>query len=170
MNTNYAFYSGFEFLYMNIKPKIIAEKYLENFNGEIYVYKVFCFNGKAESIMFLNDRQTHLKMSFYDLNWNKLNYVYFYLLNKDIFPKHKNLNLLIELTEKLAANFPHIRIDFYILNDGTIKFGEMTFSSYSGTCIWNPPEQDRIWRFNKTTKKKSYILDNKHIKIIKNLF
>ena len=87
MNTNYAFYSGFEFLYMNIKPKIIAEKYLENFDGEIYVYKVFCFNGKAESIMFLNDRQRHLKMSFYDLNWNKLNYVCLYPLNKDIFPQ-----------------------------------------------------------------------------------
>ena len=157
MNTNYAFYSGFEFLYMNIKPKIIAEKYLENFNGEIYVYKVFCFNGKAESIMFLNDRQTHLKMSFYDLNWNKLNYVYSYPLNNDIFPKPKNLNLLIELAEKLAADFPHVRVDFYILNDGTIKFGEMTFSSYSGTCIWNPPEQDRIFGdLIKLPKKKLY--------------
>ena len=157
LNTNYAFYSGFEFLYMNFKPKIIVEKYLENFDGEIYVYKVFYFNGKAESIMFLNDRQRHLKMSFYDLNWNKLNYVYSYPLNKDIFPRPKNLNLLIELAEKLAADFPHVRVDFYILNDSTIKFGEMTFSSLSGTCKWNPPEQDRIFGdLIKLPKKKLY--------------
>ena len=89
MNTNYAFYSGFEFLYMNIKPKIIAEKYLENFNGEIYVYKVFCFNGKAESILFIYNRNVNPIKFFFDLNWNKLNYVYLYPLNKDIFPKQK---------------------------------------------------------------------------------
>ncbi len=123
MKINYAFFSGFEFQYLNIKRKIIAEKYLENFDGDIYDYKVFCFNGKAESIMFLNDRKRHLKMSFYDLNWNKLNYVYSYPLNKDIFPKPKNLKLLIELAEKLAEGFPHVRVDFYILNDGSIKFG-----------------------------------------------
>ena len=45
--------------------------------------------------MFLNDRQRHLKMSFYDLNLKKLNYVYLYPLNKNIFPKPKNLNLFI---------------------------------------------------------------------------
>ena len=145
MKNNYAFYFGYELQYLYIKPKIIAEKYLENINGDIYDYKVFCFNGKAESIMFLSNRKSHLKMSFYDLNWNKLDYVYSYPLNNDIFPKPKNLNLLIELAEKLATGFPHVRVDFYILNDGSIKFGEMTFTSFSGVCKWNPPKQDKIF-------------------------
>ena len=137
---NYAFYNGFELQYLNIKPKIIAEEYLENDNGDINDYKVFCFDGKAESIMFLSERKKNLKMSFYDLKWNKLNYVYSFQRNNETAPKPKNLDLLIQLSEKLSKGFPHVRVDFYILNDGTIKFGEMTFTSYSGLCKWDPPE------------------------------
>ena len=144
MEVNYAFL-GYEFQYLYIKPKIIAEKYIENVDGDLYDYKVFCFNGKAESIMFLSDRKSHLKMSFYDLKWNKLDYVYSFPFNNITVPRPKNLKLLIELAEKLAEGFPHVRVDFYILNDDSIKFGEMTFSSASGICKWNPPKQDKIF-------------------------
>lgn len=68
---------------MNIKYKIIAEKYLENKKGE-NVYKVFYFNWIEESIKYLIDRKKHLKISFNDLNWKELNYVYIYPLNNDI--------------------------------------------------------------------------------------
>jgi len=145
MKINYTFYSGFEFQYLNIKPKIIAEEYIENFDGDIYDYKVFCFNGKAESIVVNTDRNTNVKISTYDLNWNKLDYIYSFPLNKKMVPKPKNLDLLIELAEKLAEGFPHVRVDFYILNDGTIKFGEMTFSSMSGISRWKPIQQDKIF-------------------------
>ena len=52
---------------------------------------------------------------------------------------------MIGLAEKLAEGFPHVRVDFYVLNDGSIKFGELTFTSASGACKWNIPEQDRIY-------------------------
>ncbi|KAG4097204.1 TupA-like ATPgrasp-domain-containing protein [Neocallimastix lanati (nom. inval.)] len=158
MKTNFAF-NGFQFQYLEIKPKIIAEKYIENINGDVYDYKVFCFNGKAESILVINDRKTKLKMSFYDLNWNKLDYIYSFSLNKEIVPKPKNLNLLIELAEKLAEGFSHVRVDFYILNDSTIKFGEMTFSSMNGRCRWKPIQQDKIFGdLIKLPSKKPFIL------------
>ena len=51
MNKNFAFQS-YEFQYLNIKPKIIAEEFLENENNELYYYKVFCFNCKSNSIGF----------------------------------------------------------------------------------------------------------------------
>ena len=145
MKTNFAFKWGLELHYMNIKPKIIAEQYLENDNNDLYDYKVFCFNGKAESIMYLSDRKNGLKMAFYDLNWNKLPFVYSYPLNEEDIPRPAQLEKLIELAEKLAEGFAHVRVDFYILNDGSIKFGEMTFTSAGGACKWNPPEQDRIY-------------------------
>lgn len=145
MNTNFAFRAGLELQYMNISPKIIAEEYMENGNNDLYDYKVFCFNGKAESIMFLSERKQGLKMAFYDLNWNKLPFVYTYPRNEAEVPKPKNLELLIQLSEKLAEGFAHVRVDFYILNDGSLKFGEMTFTSASGNCKWNPPEQNRIY-------------------------
>lgn len=145
LGTNYAFKVGFELQYKNILPRIIAEEYLENNNDDLYDYKVFCFAGKAESIMFLSERKKKLKMAFYDLNWNKLPFTYNYPINEAEVPKPKNFDLLIELAERLASGFSHVRVDFYVLNDGSIKFGEMTFTSASGTCNWNPPEQDLIY-------------------------
>ena len=145
MKKNFAFGYGLELHYLNIPPKIIAEEYLENGNNDLYDYKVFCFDGKAKHIMFLSERKQGLKMAFYDLAWNKLPIAYTYPINEQDVPKPKNLKLLISLAEKLAAEFPHVRVDFYILNDGRLKFGEMTFSSASGTCRWNPPEQDKIY-------------------------
>lgn len=47
-------------------------------------------------------------------------------------PKTKKLNELIKLSEKLSKGFSNIRLEFYILNNETIKFGEMTFTTYSG--------------------------------------
>ena len=145
MNLNFAFHYGLELQYLNIQPKIIAEEYIENRDQDLYDYKVFCFDGKANSVMFLSERQHGLKMAFYDLQWNKLPFVYSYPQNDKEIPRPKNLDLLIELSEKLSAGFPHVRVDFYILNDGSLKFGEMTFSSASGSCKWNPPEQNRIF-------------------------
>ena len=84
-------------------------------------------------------------MSFYDLQWNKLPFVYSYPQNPDEVPKPKNLELMINLAEKLAEGFPHVRTDFYVLNDGSIKFGEMTFTSAGGTCKWNISEQDKVY-------------------------
>lgn len=145
MQMNFAFEFGLELHYMNIQPKIIAEEYLENGNNDLYDYKVFCFNGKAKNIMYLSERKQGLKMAFFDLKWDKQSFVYSFPRNEAIIPKPQNLELLIELSEKLAKGFPHVRVDFYILNDGSLKFGEMTFSSASGTCQWNPPEQNKIF-------------------------
>lgn len=81
MDTNYAFNYGYEFQYLSIKPKIIAEKYIENIKKDIYDYKVFCFNGKAESILFIYDRKVKPIKFFFDLNWNII--VFNYTLNNE---------------------------------------------------------------------------------------
>ena len=144
MDTNFAYSAGLELHYKLIKPLIIAEKYIENMNGEVNDYKVFCFNGKAKYIMFLTDRQTNLKMAFYDTDWNLMPFVYSYDRLTDHVPRPDNLEELIRISEKLAQGFPHVRVDFYRLNTGKYKFGEMTFTSYSGACLWNPPEYNQI--------------------------
>ena len=145
METNFAYSVGLEMQYLNIEPKIIAEEYIENFDQDVNDYKVFCFDGKADSIMLLTERKKGLKMSFYDLEWNQLPYTYSYPRNPEIAEKPKNLEHLINLAETLAEGFAHVRVDFYILNDGQIKFGEMTFTSGSGNCKWNPPKQNEIY-------------------------
>ena len=145
MKQNFAYKYGIELHYLNIPPKIIAEEYLENNDDDLYDYKVFCFNGKAEHVMYLSERKHGLKMAFFDLEWNKLDFTYSFPKNEAEIKKPANLDLLISLSEKLAEGFPHVRVDFYILNDGSLKFGELTFTSASGSCKWNPPEQNVIY-------------------------
>lgn len=144
LQSNFAYSAGLELHYKMIEPRIIAEEYLENIDGTLNDYKVFCFNGKAKYIMFLKDRNTKLKMAFYDINWNKMPFVYSYERLEEDIPKPDNLEELIGISEKLAEGFPHVRVDFYITNEGKLKFGEMTFTSYSGACMWDPPEYNKI--------------------------
>ena len=80
---------GYEFQYLNIKLKSIAEKYLEKKNNDLYNYKVFCFEGRVESIGFFSERNKIVKLAFYDLNWNKFNFT-FYAKDEKIMPKTKS--------------------------------------------------------------------------------
>lgn len=144
LHEDFAFMNGFEMQYSQIQPRIIAEEYIENANEDLYDYKVFCFNGKAKYIMFLSNRKQKLKMQFYDLEWNLQPFVYSFERDETIIEKPDNLPELIECAEKLAAGFIQSRVDFYRLNDGSWKFGEITFTSASGIANWNPPEYDEI--------------------------
>ena len=47
------------------------------------------------------------------------------------------------LAEKLSADIPHARIDFYEV-DGKVYFGEITFYHWSGMTPFDPPEWDEI--------------------------
>lgn len=49
---------------------------------------------------------------------------------------------MLEIAELLAKGFHHVRVDFYILKDGSLIVGELTFTSASGTCLWKPEEWD----------------------------
>lgn len=140
---NYAYHTG-ELHYEKIKPRIIAEQYLENAGGDLYDYKVFCFNGKAKYIMYLCDRKNGLKMAFYNTNWEKQPFTYSYPQMEEDVEKPDCLEELIKISEKISKGFDIVRVDFYILNDGSIKFGEVTLASAGGYCKWFPKEYNAI--------------------------
>lgn len=143
LNEDFAFRCGFEMHYSAIPRKIIAEKYIENNNNDLYDYKFWCFNGKVEYIQFLSERNTNgLKMAFYNKNWEKQDFVYTYPLDSKEIKKPENLDEMIKLSEILAQEFPHVRVDFYRLENGQIYFGEMTFTSCSGISKWVPEITD----------------------------
>lgn len=137
-------YITYERHYVPIKPHIICEQYVENIDNDVYDYKVFCFHGEPKYIMVLSQRKKGLKMVFLDLNWNVVPFVYSFPRADSIPPKPKKLGELLELTRVLCKDFDHVRVDWYILNDGTIKFGEMTFTSAGGHAKWDPCEWDLI--------------------------
>lgn len=144
LNRNFAYCNGLELHYKDIKPRIIAEQYMENFDGELHDYKVWCFGGKAHYVQYITGRNKAIQMAYYDLDWNKLPFISDHQQYEGNVEKPSNLDEMIWAAEMLARQFNHVRVDFYSLDDGDIKFGEMTFTPASGRMVWNPPEYDRI--------------------------
>lgn len=137
--------SGREWAYNGInEPKIIIEELLEdheNSDGEIDDYKILCFNGKPEVIIYDCDRFTGHKRNFYDINWNLLN-VSSDCPNKTsrIVPP-RNLDKMISFASSLSEDFPFVRVDLYNIN-GKIYFGELTFYPWSGYVNFTPDSFD----------------------------
>ena len=62
-----------EWPYKYVKPRIIAEGYLEGDGGDLKDYKVMCFNGEAKIIEVHENRFVEGKVhtqTFYDREWN----------------------------------------------------------------------------------------------------
>lgn len=142
---NNFFYSGREWAYKDVKPRIIAEKYMEDYETqELRDYKFFCFNGICKALFIASDRQTdgvETKFDFFDSNYNHLDINNGHP-NANVIPeKPKNFELMKQLAEKLSAGIPHLRVDFYEVN-GKAYFGELTFCHWSGMVPFEPIEWD----------------------------
>lgn len=140
LRINYAFMCGFEFHYMNIKPKILIEQYLEDASKGLMDYKIFCFNGKPSFLWVDQDRFTEHKRTLFDLSFNpvqyKINTNYQCIQNIE---KPKNYEIMIQMTRELCRDFNHVRVDWYNTEDN-LYFGEFTFTSSSGTEDFWPKE------------------------------
>ena len=141
LSLNYAFKFGLELQYKDITPRIIIEKKLENQGvGELFDYKFWCFNGKVEYIQFITNRfHGGIQTAFYDKYWKKQNFTTHSLSNlmkKDI-EKPNNLDEMIHLAQILSSSFNYVRVDLYRLDDGSIYFGEMTFTPSSGLIAFS---------------------------------
>lgn len=138
MSENFAFYAGYELQYRDIQPKIIIEKYLENKGSQnLYDYKFWCFNGEVKYMQFRDDFSANLKMVFYDLNWKRQPFYYDHPIYDKELERPSNFQEMIDIARKLCQGFAFVCVDMYRLNDGTIYFGEMTFTRSSGFAHWN---------------------------------
>ncbi len=139
------YYFGREWPYKNVKPRIIAEKYMVDESGiELKDYKIFCFNGKAKFILVDFGRFSNHYRNIYDLDWNLLDLqIKFPSDNNNKIPKPKKLDEMINIAEKLSKDIPHLRVDLYSINE-KIYFGELTFYHGSGFTNFLPEEWNNI--------------------------
>lgn len=138
---NKYYLSKVEWVYKDIKPRIVCEKYLDDGTGKPPKdYKIFCFNGEPKLIEVDIDRFGEHKRNYYDPDWNFINVEIRVPSDRKIkIKKPEKLNEMLELSRKLSKDFPHVRVDFYEVN-GEIIFGELTFFHVSGMGKFNPPE------------------------------
>ena len=137
------YYNSYEWAYKNIKPKIICEKYIEQIDGNLVDYKVFCFNGEAKYIQVDVDRFTDHKRCIYDLDWIKQEFKTedsFELYYKDV-NRPDNLNTIIYISKILSSQFYNARVDLYDVNRN-IYFGELTFSHGNGMEVFSDIKWD----------------------------
>lgn len=122
-----------EWPYKGIEPKIICEKYMVDESGtELKDYKVFCFNGVPKMIQVDFNRFNGHKRNLYDLEWNYIPSSIQYPSDSETkIKKPDNLMELLELSRVLSKGIPHVRTDFYVVNNN-IYFGELTFYHGSG--------------------------------------
>lgn len=132
--------------YENIPSRVIIEAMLpRDKNNDLPDYKFFCFNGKVHYMYTMVDYvDDHKKgrCSFYDRNFNKLPYrrSEYMEINRDI-PKPIQFNKMIEIAERLSSEFPHVRVDFYCIQEKVV-FGELTFYNASGYTVFSPDDFD----------------------------
>lgn len=137
-----------EWPYKNIRPRIIAEKYMEDsLTKELRDYKFFCFNGKVKALFVGTGRQKigeDVKFDFFDENYNHLPFKQGHEHAPQMPAKPKSFELMKELASKLSQGIPHVRIDLYEV-DGRPYFGEMTFFHFGGFVPFEPQEWDYIF-------------------------
>ena len=135
LNNNY-FWSGREWPYKQVPPRIIAEKYMVDKSGtELKDYKILCFNGEPDNIMICTGRNSAsgVKYYFFSPDWHFLRYNYGDESLPDNFTisPPDNLGEMLDIARKLSCGTKLARIDLYEA-DGRVWFGEITLYPDSG--------------------------------------
>ena len=156
--------NGREWQYHEIKPRIICEEFLVDPDYPMLRdYKLFIFKGETKYIWvdFTEHRDgtpvavreqevgysnpvvasDEVKLrNIYDANWN------FMPGRGSLYPSHDTptiarpvcLEEMKTLAKKLAGDFPHCRVDFYVMGGRRIVFGELTFTPGKGCNAFEP--------------------------------
>lgn len=134
-----------EYPYKDVKPRIIAEQYMEDESGyELKDYKFFCFDGEPNALFVATDRgmkNEETKFDFYDIEFNHLPFLNGHPNAKNMPIKPDNYEEMVEVARKLSKGMCHVRVDLYNVR-GKIYFGELTFFHWSGMTPFEPIEWD----------------------------
>lgn len=162
LRTNY-YLRGREWPYKNVKPRIIAEQFMEENENEFIPlhdfpvydrkdqkpeiedgdaltdYKFFCFDGEPFMMYVSHDRAEHATTDFFDMNYNHLP-IRMKDPNSETLPERPaDFEEMKQLARTLAKGHPHLRVDFYVINH-KIYFGELTFFHNMGFTLVKPAE------------------------------
>lgn len=127
-----------KYLIINGMVKLFKPEY-----DELKDYKFFCFNGKVKFFKVDFGRFVEHHANYYSPEGELLELGEQGLGPDPNYPivLPNNIKEMIALAEKLSANEPFVRVDFYNVN-GKIFFGELTFYPASGLGKWITEDAD----------------------------
>ena len=153
--------AGREWPYKNVKPLVIAEKFMKDSEtSELRDYKFFCFDGKPVYCQVISDRTSCETMDFFDMEWKRQDFTKLSDSGKPFPPSKFPIPVpctFEEMKEKaavLSKGIPFVRVDFYEINK-KMYFGELTFFPASGFGGFSPDVWDyKVGSFLKLPKKR----------------
>lgn len=136
-----------EWPYKNVKPRIIAEPFMEDpKDGELRDYKFFTFGGEPKVLYIAQGRgrEEETVADFFDMEFQHLPFT----IDHEMAQKKPHPPVCFEEMKRLAGilsqGTPQLRVDFYEV-EGKVYFGEMTFFHCSGLAGFHPEEWDRVF-------------------------
>ena len=155
LKTNF-YWQGREWPYLNVEPRILAEKYLEakDWGNDTFTYdadkkkaitdyKIMCFNGIPFCclVCFGRNSKEGLHENFYDTEWNLLPFkrnspVFQGKVDRPVF-----YDEMLRVSKILSEGTKFLRVDFFEA-DNHLYVGELTFFPASGFSEFLPLEWD----------------------------
>lgn len=130
-----------EWVYKDVRPRIIAEELLEdNSFDELVNYKFWCFNGEPY-IMYITVKTDDIWENFYDMDFQLLDISHGFRKYEGRIDKPVAFEQMKEIARKLSLGIPHVRVDLYQIK-GQVKFSELTFYDWGGFRAIQPIEWD----------------------------
>lgn len=140
LKKNY-YYSGREWPYKNVKPRILAEVFMGNAMRD---YKFYCFHGEPRMLYISEGLEDHktARISFLTLDWQFSEFKRTDYRAFDQLPqKPENFEEMLELARTLSSGMHFLRVDLYSI-ENHIYFSEVTFTPCSGLMPFEPEEWD----------------------------
>lgn len=133
-----------EWIYKDIRPRIIAEPFLDDGTGALTDYKFFCFDGEPRFLYVsagLEDHST-ASISFVNMDWTPAPYQRSdYRTFAQLPPKPEGFDSMVEIARKLSEGHRFLRVDLYQVGS-TVYFSELTFYPNGGFIPFANREQD----------------------------
>lgn len=140
------YWTSREYPYKNVRPRIIAERYMEDAGStELNDYKFYCFDGKPTCVLVCAERSAKVKYYYFSPNWEFLRWdkETGQLPVDEPLPRPQGLEEMLVVAATLSKGMKEVRIDLYEINK-KVYFGEYTFFSNSGLDLDITEECDII--------------------------
>ena len=132
-----------EWVYKDIKPRIIAEEFI---GDDLQDYRIYCFNGVPKIIYSYTNKSNTIGTKpepeycdIFDTEWNPLPFRQNSPPRGDV-PRPEHLDEILACSQKLSVGIPFVRVDFY--DNGKVLFSECTFYPGAGGSRFHPQEWD----------------------------
>lgn len=139
LKRNY-YYVGREWPYKDVKPRILAEQYMQDeTDGELRDYKFFTFSGVPRVVYITQGRSAagQTTADFFDMDFNHLDLKMDHDNAENMPHPPVHFQLMKELAALLSNGVPQLRVDFYEVN-GRVYVGELTFFHCGGMAPVTP--------------------------------